>query len=93
MSVDANGFGPGTPYLASTEKIPAEAKWIQITCPTCGHNELLELIRVDGVIEGFRFAQAHIATLPPDAKEAVERQRAEHRLAFSNQFPSASLVD
>lgn len=89
MGADKNGFGPGLPYfLDCTDKLPAATKWALIPCPTCGHLELMEIVRSEtGEITGFRFHQQPVETLLPEAKADLSRQRQDLKLAFDGEFP------
>lgn len=67
MSVDANGFGPGAPYLMdSTEKLPPGVMWVKLQCPQCGRSELIEILRSKGgrFITGLRFTPCETTPLP-----------------------------
>lgn len=90
MSVDKDGFGPGLPYLLeSSENLPAGVRWVQVPCPTCGHRDLIEIIRTkDGKhIMGLRWIPQPVENLPPDAMADLARQRCLRKTDFTRLWP------
>lgn len=72
---------------------PPNVLWLNIPCPTCEHETLIEFVRDPaGQIVGARIHDSKPETLPPGALELMRMQRATDRVTFLTGWSDAERV-